>query len=350
MNILVTGANGFVGQHLVQKLSEDGHQVFALVRDLSKKKSLDGVEWIEGDLLKPLPSLKNKIKKIDCAYYLVHGLESDKKNFEYFEALMATHFIQWVKPFKPLVVYLGALGPRLERLSPHLRSRHLTGEILGISGLAVLELRASIILGAGSLSFEMIKALAERLPFLPQMPRLENPCSPLSQKDLIHYLLLALKLQIQGHKIIEIGSQTSSYGDLLKVYGQQVGTKKVSLPLPDLDERVLASMLDMIVPEYSQIGKKLMESLIHPTIVEDHSADLFFPDFRPLGPEESMRTAILESSTYYAPIWKKDFYDILFSKTFENDGVVLRNIYKKYAQHFKSVIQLNFKKNSTLLD
>lgn len=310
MNILVTGANGFVGRHLIEKLIEKGHQVFALVRDPHKKAKINGVEWIEGDLLKPpLPSLKKKIKKLDYAYYLVHGLQSEMDQFEYFESLMAVNFIEWVRSLKPKIIYLGGLGPRNVILSPHLRSRHLSGAILGVSGLPVLELRASIILGAGSLSFEMIKALSERLPFLPQMSRLENPCTPLSQTDLLHYLTESIGRNFKGHKIIELGGEESSYGKLLQIYVEQVGIQKKFIKIPNIDDTILSTFMDLVIPEYSQVGKKLMESLVHPTVVEDQSARDFFPEISPLDSLQSMKKAIDESVTHYAPLWNKNFLE-----------------------------------------
>lgn len=312
MNILVTGANGFVGQALIDRLLESGHHITALVRSKNKSKKTGNVKWIEGDLLHPesLPVLKN----IDKAYYLVHGLKGEEARFEYQEALAAVNFINWIRPTAAGTIYLGGLGPKTQSLSPHLRSRHLTGAILGSSGLQMIEFRASIILGEGSLSFEMIKAMAERFPFRPDLPLLSQPCQPLALEDLLKYLESALELKDEGHKIYEIGGpEAVSYGELLDLYSELAGLKRLKLRLPELDAKVLVRALDYAVPEHSHIGKKLTESLEHPTVVTSDLASKTFPEIKPLSLRVAMDKARAASTSQYAPLWEKDFIKSLLS-------------------------------------
>jgi uncharacterized protein YbjT (DUF2867 family) len=312
MNILVTGANGFVGNALMQKLLKEGHQITALIRSNKIPKKNDRIKWIYGDLLVPekLPELTD----IDKAYYLVHGLKSDEKEFEYLEALAAVNFINWIRPTKAGIIYLGGLGPHKEKLSPHLRSRHLTGAILGASGLSVIEFRASIILGEGSLSFEMIKALTERFPLRPKMPLLNQSCQPLALSDLLDYLVSALNLSNTAHEIFEIGGpQAITYGELLDLYAKLSGLKRPRVKVPELDTRVLMRTLEYAIPEYSQIGKKLTESLEHPTIVTNNRALNFFPSIKPIPLHEAMEEARKNSTTIYSPVWEKDFLKVLLS-------------------------------------
>lgn len=313
MNILVTGANGFVGQALIENLLEDGHEVTALVRSIKNPRSISTkINWIQGDLLdfESLP----KLEKIDKSYYLVHGLGSDEQRFEYDEALAAVNFIKWVRPTNSGIIYLGGLGLSTKNLSPHLRSRHMTGSILGASGLPLTEFRASIIVGRGSLSFEMLKAISERFPFRPDMSLLNGPCQPLSLEDLLKYLNAALYLSNTDHKILEIGGpDVVNYGELLDIYAELSGVKKKKVRLPEVDKKVLIKALDYIIPEHAQMGRKLTESLEHSTIVTNNLAQTIFPEINPMELRVAMDKARSESKTNYSPIWDKKFLKGLLS-------------------------------------
>jgi uncharacterized protein YbjT (DUF2867 family) len=333
MNVLVTGANGFVGHELIKKLIEDGHHVTALVRSKKNiKKSPDKVKWLEGDLLQPetLPS----IKKIDKAYYLVHGLKGDENRFEYDEALAAVNFVNWIRPTEAGIIYLGGLGPQSESLSPHLRSRHLTGAILGSSGLSLIEFRASIILGEGSLSFEMIKAMSERIPFRPDFSLLSQPCQPLALEDLLHYLIAALELPSEGHRIFEIGGpDVATYGELLDLYSELSNLKRLKLKIPEVESKVLMKVLDYSIPEHANAGRKLTESLEHPTVVTNDLAKKVFPEIKPMELRVAMDKARSESKTQYKPLWEKEFLRSLLSdKILTQSGLLspelLRNLEK----------------------
>lgn len=333
MNILVTGANGFVGQMLIERLVKSGHHVTALARSQKKtKKKHDKVTWIQGDLLhaEKLP----KLPAIDKAFYLVHGLKGEERHFEYEESLAAVNFINWIRPTNSGVVYLGALGPSIERLSPHLRSRHLTGAILGASGLPMIEFRASIVLGEGSLSFEMIKAMSERFPIRPQIALLGQPCQPLAVDDLLQYLEASLDLPNEGHKIFEIGGpDVVNYGELLDLYIDLAGLKRKKLKLPEVELKVLMKALDYSIPEHASIGKKLTESLEHPTVVTNDLAKKTFPDIKLTDLRLAMDKARKESKTHYAPLWEKDFLRLLLSdKILTQSGLLspdlLRNLEK----------------------
>jgi uncharacterized protein YbjT (DUF2867 family) len=314
MKVLVTGANGFVGAALIPKLLQAGHKVTALVRSLEQapKKKHDGVKWIEGDLLKAesLP----KLGQIDKAFYLVHGLKAKSQIFEYEESMAAVNFINWVRSSRPDIIYLGGLAPKEEILSPHLRSRLMTGAILGSSGLSVIEFRASIIMGPGSLSFEMIKALAERLPFRPDLGLLDRPCQPLALNDLLNYFDQALALLVEGHRIVEIGGpDVTSYGELIDIYAELAGLKRKKIKLPEVELKVLLKALDYSIPEHANIGKKLAESLGHTTVVTDRSAEKLFPKIKPVELRVAMDLARNSSTTHYAPLWEKDFLKSLLS-------------------------------------
>ena len=313
MKVLVTGANGFVGSALIQSLLENGHEVTALVRTLlPSRHASEKVSWIEGDILNPqsLP----KLKKMDKAYYLIHGLKEGCDIFENQEAVGAVNFVNWIRPTGASIVYLGGLGPKDVLLSPHLRSRHLTGAILGASGISTIEFRASVVLGEGSLSFEMIKALSERLPFRPQFKLLNQPCQPLALNDLLKYMNAALLRNEKKHEIFEIGGpDVATYGELLDLFSELAGLKRKKVKIPEVELKVLMKVMDYTIPEFSNAGKKLAESLEHPTVVTNTDALVAFPDIQPQSLRIAMDLARSTSQTHYAPLWEKDFLRVLLS-------------------------------------
>lgn len=313
MKVLVTGANGFVGNALIHRLLENGHEVTALVRSLKYvKHPSHKVNWIEGDILNP-DSL-SKLNKMDKAYYLIHGLKEVNDIFEHQEALAAVNFINWVRPSGATIVYLGGLSPKNVALSPHLRSRQLTGAILGASGIFTTEFRASIVMGDGSLSFEMIKALSERLPFRPQFELLSQPCQPLALNDLLSYLVATLDRKGKGHEIFEIGGpDIATYGELLDLYSELAGLKRKKVKIPEVELKVLMKVMEYTIPEHSNAGKKLAESLEHPTVISNTDALVAFPDIKPQPLRVAMDLARSNSKTHYAPLWEKDFLRILLS-------------------------------------
>lgn len=313
MKVLVTGANGFVGQALIKRLLESGHEVMALVRDLSSvKDASDKVEWIEGDILNT--ETLHPLLKMDKAFYLIHGLKEGSDKFENQEAQGAVNFVNWIRSSGAEIVYLGGLVPAEGDLSPHLRSRKLSGAILGASGIPTIEFRASVVLGEGSLSFEMIKALSERIPFRPQFELLEQPCQPLALKDLLKYLEASLTYKAQGHEVIEIGGpDVATYGELLDLYSELAGLKRKKIKIPEVELKVMMKVMEYTIPEHADAGKKLAESLEHPTVVTNDSAKKAFPDIVPENLRVAMDLARSQSASHYAPLWEKDFLRILLS-------------------------------------
>ena len=285
--ILVTGATGYVGGQLLKALLAAGHRVRCLVR----RPGLAGVDVVAGDVLDPA-SLRTALTGVHTAFYLVHSMGSTG-SFEEEDRRAARNFADVARDLGvSRIVYLGGLGESSPTLSPHLRSRQEVGEILRSSGPPVIEFRASVVLGSGSLSFEMIRALVERLPVMIAPRWVAVPAQPIAIRDLIEYLLAALDLPCEGSRIFEIGGADQvSYGGLMLEYARQRGLKRLVLPVPVLTPRLSSLWLGLVTPLYVRVGRKLIDSIRHPTVVTDRSALAEFR-VRPVGYREAIAAAL----------------------------------------------------------
>jgi uncharacterized protein YbjT (DUF2867 family) len=190
------------------------------------------------------------------------------------------------------IIYLGGLGSEDDELSAHLRSRHEVGEILRKSGVPVLEFRASIIIGAGSLSFEMIRSLVERLPVMVTPRWVDVTSQPIAIDDVLDYMLAALRLPVSQYRIYEIGgADRVSYADIMRAYGRQRGLHPRMLRVPVLTPWLSSLWLGLVTPLYARIGRKLIESITHPTVVRDTSAMSAF-DIQPMGIDAAVHRAL----------------------------------------------------------
>jgi len=291
--VLLTGASGYVGGRLVKQLELAGVTVRCLARrpEYLRDRVNPSTQVLGGDVLDPA-SLVEAFHDVDVAYYLVHSMGSSGC-FEEEDRRAARNFAEAARTAGVRrIIYLGGLGDRNESLSAHLRSRHEVGEILRASGLPVLEFRASIILGAGSLSFEMIRALAERLPIMIAPRWVSVPAQPIAIPDLLQYLVAALDHPVEGSQIYEIGgADVVSYGDLMREYARQRGLRRFILPVPVLTPRLSSLWLGLVTPLYARVGRKLIESIRHPTVVCDDSALHQFA-IQPMGYRAAIAVAL----------------------------------------------------------
>jgi uncharacterized protein YbjT (DUF2867 family) len=244
--------------------------------------------------------LKSALRGVDVAYYLIHSMGSSG-SFEEADRQAATNFGEAAKAAGvKRIIYLGGLGDDNEELSPHLRSRQEVGRILRESGVPVLEFRASIVIGSGSLSFEMIRALVERLPIMITPKWVKVPAQPISIDDLLAYLVAALELPVSKYYVYEIGGADKvSYADTMRVYASQRGLKLRMIPVPVLTPYVSSLWLGLITPLYARIGRKLIESIVHTTVVQDDAALSSFA-IRPMGIEDAIKRAIENEDKQFA--------------------------------------------------
>ncbi|HKX11935.1 MAG TPA: NAD(P)H-binding protein, partial [bacterium] len=185
LRILVTGATGYVGGRLIPRLLEAGHSLRCLVRHPPNLQdpSWNGVEIVQGDVLQP-ETLPPALNNIDVAYYLVHSMAGGEKGFDERDRRAAANFAEAAgRAGVKRIIYLGGLGIDETKLSAHLASRHEVGDLLRGSGIPVTEFRAAIIVGSGSISFEMIRYLAERLPIMICPRWVKSLCQPIAIRD-----------------------------------------------------------------------------------------------------------------------------------------------------------------------
>jgi uncharacterized protein YbjT (DUF2867 family) len=291
--VLLTGATGYVGGRLLKALENRGFRVRCLARRpaVLEAKAGPSTEVVAGDVL-DRPSLDAALRGVDAAYYLVHSMGSDG-SFEQMDRQAAQHFGEAAKAAGvSRIVYLGGLGNTDEALSAHLRSRHEVGDVLRESGVPVIEFRASIIIGSGSLSYEMIRSLVERLPIMITPRWVQVPAQPIAIDDVLEYLVAALQLPPSRHQVYEIGgADVVSYADIMRAYARQRGIRLRMIPVPVLTPYVSSLWLGLVTPLYARIGRKLIESIVHSTVVRDPAALEAFP-VRPIGIEEAIRSAI----------------------------------------------------------
>jgi uncharacterized protein YbjT (DUF2867 family) len=290
--ILVTGATGYVGGRLLAALEGRGLRVRCLARrpEFLRPRAAPGTEVVQGDVRDP-ESLREALLGVGTAYYLVHSMtnedrfvEEDRRAAEIFAEVAREQKVQ-------RVIYLGGLGAD-EQLSPHLASRQEVGRILRQGGVPTVELRASVIIGSGSLSFEIIRALVERLPLMvtPRWTRVRT--QPIAIEDVIEYLVSALDLEDSSSQVFEIGgADVVSYADLMNEYARQRGLRRWMVPVPVLTPRLSSLWLGLVTPVYARIGRHLIEGVHNETIVHDPSALEAFP-VRPRGMQSAIERAL----------------------------------------------------------
>jgi uncharacterized protein YbjT (DUF2867 family) len=298
--VLLTGATGYVGGRLLRRLEESGWPVRCMARrpEALLGRVAERTEVVHGDILEP-SSLRAALSGITTAYYLVHSLaasrpfaEADRRGAESFAAAARDSGVR-------RIVYLGGLGAD-EKLSTHLASRHEVGRILRESGVPTVEFRASIIIGSGSVSFEIVRALVDRSPVL-LMPRwVVSRTQPIAIEDVLAYLLAALDLELDGSRVFEIGGPDRvAYADLMREYARQASVRRALIRVPLVTPRISALWLSIVTPLYASIGRELIESLCNDTLVRGELAREVFP-IRPRGFRQAIERALANEDREFA--------------------------------------------------
>jgi uncharacterized protein YbjT (DUF2867 family) len=294
--ILLTGATGYVGGRLLRRLEEGGHAVRCLAREPARLGTRGpGTEAVRGDCLEE-DSLDRALAGVHSAYYLVHSMAAGADFADVDRRAAANFGRAAARAGVRRIIYLGGLSDEDGSHSAHLRSRAETGDVLRASGVPVIEFRASIIVGGGSLSFQMIQALVERLPVMICPRWVATETQPIAIEDVVAYLEAALDLPEYGSRTFEIGGPTTvSYGDMMRRYARLRGLRRLLLPVPLLTPHLSGLWLALVTPAQARIGRALVEGLRNSTIVRSPAARQAFT-IHPVPLDTALRVAIAESA------------------------------------------------------
>ncbi|MET9803888.1 SDR family oxidoreductase [Streptomyces sp. NPDC006368] len=298
---LVTGATGYIGGRLVPELLAAGHRVRCLARSPGKLRDhpwADRVEVAEGDVTDE-DTVRDAMRDVDIAYYLVHALGSGR-DFEETDRRAATIFGRSARASGVRrIVYLGGLTPAAVPegwLSPHLRSRAEVGRILLHSGVPTAALRAAVVIGSGSASFEMLRYLTERLPVMVTPSWVRTRIQPIAVRDVLRYLVGSAALPPDVHRPFDIGGpDVLTYRDLMRRYATVAGLpRRIILPVPVLTPSLSSHWVGLVTPVPPGIARPLVESLRHEVVCRDHDIARYVPDppGQPLGCDEALSLAL----------------------------------------------------------
>lgn len=281
---LVTGATGYVGGRLVPRLLEAGFRVRVLARHPERLRDqpwAGDVDIVGGDAERP-DDLREALTGVDIAYFLLHSLQEGSQ-LEAEESRLATNFGNAAREAcVSRIVYLGGLAPDLppSEMSRHMRSRARVGDILRGSGVPTCELRAAVIIGSGSASFEMLRYLTERLPAMVTPRWVMQRTQPIAVRDVLRYLVLAADLPPDVNRAFDIGGpEVMTYADMMRRYAAVAGLRpRVILPINVLTPGLSSHWVGLVTPVPRRLARPLVESLRHPSVCRNHDIADYIPD------------------------------------------------------------------------
>jgi len=295
--ILVAGATGYIGGRLVPQLLAKGHRVRCMARDPRRLSGRDWdgdprVEIVAGDVL-DRESVERAMQGCGAAYYLVHSMLAGERKFEDQDRAGAENFAAAAASAGlERLIYLGGLGHRSEKLSPHLASRHEVGDVLRAGPVPVTELRAAMVVGSGSASFEMLRSLVKRLPFMICPRWVEVRTQPVAIRDVLAYLIGCLDVPATAGRTFDIGGpDILTYHEMMVRFAAVLGRKLRIVVVPVLTPRLSAYWVNMVTPVNAGLAFALIESLQCETICEESDIRTLVP-IPPTGFEDAVRWAL----------------------------------------------------------
>ena len=296
MKVLLTGSTGYIGRRLKQKLLDDESVELKLLVRNKKTISptiLDKVEVIEGDTFNK-EALKEALKDVEIAYYLIHSLSNE--NYKDLDKISAQNFLDVAEECGvKRIIYLGGLGVKNEDTSEHLLSRIETGEILSSNkSVQTIWLRAGVIIGSGSASFEIIRNLTEKLPVMTTPKWVDTKAQPIAVNDVLSYLHDSLYLEVKENLIVDIGSEQLKYKDMMKKTANALGLKRFLIPLPFMSINISSYWLNLFTPVPFTVAKALIEGLKSEVVIQNQNAKKYFPKIVPMSYEDAVKSAIKE--------------------------------------------------------
>lgn len=329
--VLVTGATGYVGGRLIPRLLSEGYRVRALARNLTRIQDrtwFKDVEVIEGDVLDP-STLETAFDGVQAAYYLIHSMMAGRE-YHHRDLMAARQFGSFAEKAKiQRIIYLGGLGDPDADLSRHLRSRQQTGEALREAEVPVFEFRAGVIVGAGSISFEMIRYLTERIPLMICPRWVFTRTQPIHISNVLDYLIASLRHPGDENLIVEIGGpEIMSYGDMLQGYANVRGLKRWILPVPVLTPRLSSYWVHWVTPIPAAVARPLIEGLRDEVLVRSETARDLFPEISLIDYQAAVRKALEALQASEVDTSARDVYavhqgDVVPVKLTTKEGMII---------------------------
>ncbi len=282
--IFVAGATGYIGGRLVPRLLEAGYQVHALARAPGKLASRPWadhphLEIVEGDVFDPA-SLQRAVHQCRTAFYLVHSMNPEITDFASADRQAASNMAKAAAAEKlEQIVYLSGLGAEDARLSHHLQSRTEVGDILREGSVPVTILRAAMIIGSGSASFEILRYLVDRLPVMITPRWIDTPCQPIGVRNVLHYLVGCIEEPKTIGETFDIGQpEVTNYRKLMRIYAEEAGLpRRLIIPVPVLTPRLSSYWIHLVTPVPASIARPLAEGLSNPVVCQESSITKLLP-------------------------------------------------------------------------
>lgn len=271
--IAVLGASGYIGGRLIPELLDAGHRVVATSRH---PETLAGLPWADRvevraiDLLDP-DTIAPAIEGCHAAYYLVHSMGGGGDYGARDRAAARNLVAASLNSSLEQIIYLGGLGDEDGELSPHLASRQEVGQILAVGPVPVTELRAAVIIGSGSLSFEMLRYLTEVLPIMTTPRWVRTKCQPIAIRDVLFYLQAVLGMEEALDRVLEIGGpDVVSYEDMIRTYARVAGLReRTIIPVPVLTPGLSGRWIGLVTPLSPTVAEELVQSVRNEVVVKD---------------------------------------------------------------------------------
>ncbi len=348
MKVLLTGSTGYIGRRLKEKLLEKKDislRLFARNKKTLSSRSIKNVEVVEGDTFDK-EKLREALKDVDIAFYLIHSLSN--KDYKDLDKISAQNFLDIANECGvKRIIYLGGLGVKNENTSKHLLSRIETGEILSSNkNVQNIWIRAGVIIGSGSTSFEIIRNLTEKLPIMTTPKWVETKAQPIAVDDVIKYLVESLYIKETKNLIIDIGAEQLRYKEMMLQTAEALGLKRIIIPLPFLSITLSSYWLNLFTPVPFTVAKALIEGLKSEVLIQNQNAKKYFPKIEPLSFIIAVKKAVKEIETNQVisrwtdtsgKIWDKnhtkEIADAIFFDRKEKDITNLskENIYKAFT-------------------
>lgn len=348
MKVLLTGSTGYIGRRLKEKLLEKEDislRLFARNKKTLSSRIINNVEVVEGDTFDK-EKLREALKDVDIAFYLIHSLSN--KDYKDLDKISAQNFLDIANECGvKKIIYLGGLGVKNENTSKHLLSRIETGEILSSNkNVQNIWIRAGVIIGSGSTSFEIIRNLTEKLPIMTTPKWVETKAQPIAVDDVIKYLVESLYIKETKNLIIDIGAEQLRYKEMMLQTAEALGLKRIIIPLPFLSITLSSYWLNLFTPVPFTVAKALIEGLKSEVLIQNQNAKKYFPKIEPLSFIIAVKKAVKEIETNQVisrwtdtsgKIWDKnhtkEIADAIFFDRKEKDITNLskENIYKAFT-------------------